>query len=147
MKAIKKIFNNVFPLKNFICATIYNFIFIRNDKVDKFTEDVERHEKVHCYQQVTLLITAIILNSAVSLFFGFYWWYFIIDLIFPFIIYILSWIIQIILPPYTTAYKDSCFEKEARALESDINYKLKLYPFSFIKYISIKDNINGTTNI
>ena len=66
------------------------------------------------------------------------WWALLATPIFPLLAYVISWIIEIILPPYNRAYKDICFEGEARTLESDKDFRKKLFPFSFLKYIPNK---------
>lgn len=118
--------------------TILWWLIVRSEYKNKITKKTERHESVHSYQQVVLFITAIIITIVLSLTTEFSWWCLLATPLFPFVMYIISWIIEIILPPYNRAYKDICFEGEARALENDVNYKKKLFPFSFLKYIPNK---------
>jgi hypothetical protein len=118
--------------------TILWWLIIRTEQKDKITETVERHETVHSYQQITLFITSLLVSIILSLTTNYSWWCLLLTLIIPLIAYVISWIIEIILPPYNRAYKDICFEGEARALESDPDYKKKLFPFSFLKYIPNK---------
>lgn len=130
-----KIYCKYIPFKNYICMTILWFLIIRKEYKNFISEKIERHEKIHCYQQVVLFIISLIILLILSIFTNFKWWYIGVSLLVPFILYILGWIIEILLPPYDTAYKDICFEREAKALENDENYKSKLYPLSFTKYI------------
>ena len=118
--------------------TILWWLIIRTEQKDKITETVERHETVHSYQQITLFITSLLISIILSLTTNYSWWCLLLIPIIPLIAYVISWIIEIILPPYNRAYKDICFEGEARALESDPDYKKKLFPFSFLKYIPNK---------
>lgn len=126
------------PFKGYLCMTILWWLVIRSEYKNKITKKVERHESVHSYQQVILFITAIIITIILSITTKLSWWCLLATPLFPFVMYIISWIIEIILPPYNRAYKDICFEGEARALESDPDYKKKLFPFSFLKYIPNK---------
>ena len=135
---MKKVYCKFLPFKGYLCMTVLWWLIIRTEYKDKITETVERHETVHSYQQVTLFIMALILAVIVGVFTSLPWWYAVITLLFPYLAYLLSWIIELILPPYNRAYKDICFEGEARALESDEDYKKKLFPFSFLKYIPNK---------
>lgn len=135
MNSMIKIYFKYFPLKKFICITILMFLIIREEHKDKVTDIIERHEKVHSYQQMILFVISLIVLLILSIFTNFKWWYIGVSLLVPFILYVLAWIIEILLPPYNTAYKDICFEREAKALENDEDYKSKLYPLSFIKYI------------
>jgi hypothetical protein len=118
--------------------TLLWWLVIRTEYKDKITPTVERHESCHSYQQVVLLIFSLIVSIILSLTTNYSWWCLLLTPIIPLIAYVISWIIEIILPPYNRAYKDICFEGEARALESDPDYKKKLFPFSFLKYIPNK---------
>ena len=118
--------------------TLLWWLVIRTEYKDKITPTVERHESCHSYQQVVLFIFCLIVSIILSLTTNYSWWCLLLTPIIPLIAYVISWIIEIILPPYNRAYKDICFEGEARALESDPDYKKKLFPFSFLKYIPNK---------
>ena len=118
--------------------TVLWWLIIRTEYKDKITETVERHESIHSYQQVVLFLFSLIVSIILSLTTNYSWWCLLLTPIIPLIAYVISWIIEIILPPYNRAYKDICFEGEARALESDEDYKKKLFPFSFLKYIPNK---------
>jgi hypothetical protein len=118
--------------------TILWWLIIRTEYKDRITEIVEQHETVHSYQQITLFIVGLLVSIILSLTTNVSWWWLLGTAIFPLLAYVVSWIIEIILPPYNRAYKDICFEGEARALESNEDYKKKLFPFSFLKYIPNK---------
>lgn len=133
-----KVYCKFLPFKGYLCMTILWWLIIRTEQKDKITETVERHETVHSYQQITLFITSLLISIILSLTTNYSWWCLLLIPIIPLIAYVISWIIEIILPPYNRAYKDICFEGEARALESDPDYKKKLFPFSFLKYIPNK---------
>lgn len=133
-----KIYCKFIPLKGYLCMTILWWLIIRTEYKDRITETIEQHETVHSYQQITLFITSLLVSIILSLTTNYSWWCLLLTPIIPLIAYVISWIIEIILPPYNRAYKDICFEGEARALESDPDYKKKLFPFSFLKYIPNK---------
>lgn len=133
-----KVYCKFLPFKGYLCMTILWWLIIRTEYKDRITETVERHETVHSYQQVVLFIFGLIVSIILSLTTNYSWWCLLLIPIIPLIAYVISWIIEIILPPYNRAYKDICFEGEARALESDPDYKKKLFPFSFLKYIPNK---------
>lgn len=133
-----KVYCKFLPFKGYLCMTILWWLIIRTEYKYKITETVERHEAVHSYQQITLFITSLLVSIILSLTTNYSWWCLLLTPIIPLIAYVISWIIEIILPPYNRAYKDICFEGEARALESDPDYKKKLFPFSFVKYIPNK---------
>lgn len=135
---MKKVYCKFLPFKGYLCMTILWWLIIRTEYKNKITPTVERHESVHSYQQVVLFLFSLIVSIILSLTTNYSWWCLLLTPIIPLITYVISWIIEIILPPYNRAYKDICFEGEARALESDPNYKEKLFPFSFLKYIPNK---------
>lgn len=133
-----KVYCKFLPFKGYLCMTLLWWLVIRTEYKDKITSTVERHESIHSYQQVVLFIFSLIVTIILSLTTNYFWWCLLLTPIIPLIAYVISWIIEIILPPYNRAYKDICFEGEARALENDPNYKKKLFPFSFLKYIPNK---------
>lgn len=135
---MKKVYCKFLPFKGYLCMTVLWWLIIRTEYKDKITETVERHESIHSYQQVVLFLFSLIVSIILSLTTNYSWWCLLLTPIIPLIAYVISWIIEIILPPYDRAYKDICFEGEARALESDPDYKKKLFPFSFLKYIPNK---------
>lgn len=132
---MKKVYCKFLPFKGYLCMTLLWWLIIRTEYKDKITSTVERHESIHSYQQVVLFLFSLIVSIILSLTTNYSWWCLLLTPIIPLIAYVISWIIEIILPPYNRAYKDICFEGEARALESDEDYKKKLFPFSFLKYI------------
>lgn len=135
---MKKVYCKFLPFKGYLCMTLLWWLIIRTEYKDKITSIVERHESIHSYQQVVLFLFSLIVSIILSLTTNYSWWCLLLTPIIPLITYVISWIIEIILPPYNRAYKDICFEGEARALESDPDYKKKLFPFSFLKYIPNK---------
>ena len=136
---MKKVYCKFLPFKGYLCMTLLWWLIIRTEYKDKITSTVERHESIHSYQQVVLFLFSLIVSIILSLTTNYSWWCLLLTPIIPLITYVISWIIEIILPPYNRAYKDICFEGEARALESDPDYKKKLFPFSFLKYIPNKN--------
>lgn len=135
---MKKVYCKFLPFKGYLCMTLLWWLVIRTEYKDKITPTVERHESCHSYQQVVLFIFGLIVSIILSLTTDYSWWCLLLIPIIPLIAYVISWVIEIILPPYDRAYKDICFEGEARSLESDKDFRKKLFPFSFLKYIPNK---------
>lgn len=133
-----KVYCKFLPFKGYLCMTLLWWLIIRTEYKDRITETVERHETVHIYQQITLFIVGLLISIILSLTTNYSWWGLLATPTIPLLAYVISWIIELILPPYDRAYKNICFEGEARALESDPDYKKKLFPFSFLKYIPNK---------
>lgn len=135
---MKKVYCKFLPFKGYLCMTLLWWLIIRTEYKDKITSTVERHESIHSYQQVVLFLFSLIVSIILSLTTNYSWWCLLLIPIIPLITYVVSWIIELILPPYNRAYKDICFEGEARSLESDKDFRKKLFPFSFLKYIPNK---------
>lgn len=135
---MKKVYCKFLPFKGYLCMTLLWWLIIRTEYKDKITSTVEQHESIHSYQQVVLFLFSLIVSIILSLTTNYSWWCLLLTPIIPLIAYVISWIIEIILPPYNRAYKDICFEGEARSLESDKDFRKKLFPFSFLKYIPNK---------
>ena len=135
---MKKVYCKFLPFKGYLCMTLLWWLIIRTEYKDKITSTVERHESIHSYQQIVLFLFSLIVSIILSLTTNYSWWCLLLTPIIPLIAYVISWIIEIILPPYNRAYKDICFEGEARSLESNKDFRKKLFPFSFLKYIPNK---------
>lgn len=106
------------------------------------SERSKRHETWHVWQQVCLSVLGVF--SALVAWLAVTstgevcpWWVYTLPVSLPLGLYVLCWVIELVLPPYTSAYKDICFEGEARYHELDTspNY----IPFSFLKFIKNKD--------
>lgn len=135
---MKKVYCDSLPFKGFLCMTLLWWLVIRTEYKDRITPKIKQHESIHSYQQIVLFIFGLIVSIILSLTTDYSWWCLLLIPIIPLIAYVISWVIEIILPPYDRAYKDICFEGEARSLESDKDFRKKLFPFSFLKYIPNK---------
>ncbi len=91
--------------------TIFPFVFLRS-ALDKHDKKLVNHEKIHIRQQVELLLVF------------FYLWY---------SLEFLYWYIK--LNDADLAYRYISFEREAYAMEDDLNYLSKRKLFSFWNYI------------
>lgn len=92
--------------------TLFPFIFIQNPE-DRNNAVLINHEKIHLRQQLELLVIFFYIWYVVE----YYYWYF-------------------RLKDSFMAYKYISFEREAYAMEEDLNYLEKRQLFSFWKYLS-----------
>lgn len=90
--------------------TLFPFIFIKNP-ADKGNAVLINHEKIHLRQQLELLVIFFYIWYVVE----YYYWYFRLKNSF-------------------LAYKYISFEREAYAMEDDLNYLEKRKFWSFLKY-------------
>ena len=91
--------------------TLYPFILLKK-KEDLQNRILINHERIHLRQQVELLVVF------------FYIWY---------VIEYYYWVIK--LKDHYLAYKSISFEREAYAMENDLNYLEQRKVWSFLKYI------------
>jgi hypothetical protein len=60
---MKKIVNDILPWEGFTALTIWPFVFVRRDLLDRYDDKAVRHERIHGLQQKEMLLI------------GFYLWY------------------------------------------------------------------------
>lgn len=53
MRVIK---NKYIPVKKFVAMAVFPLIFVREDRAEEFTKEVENHEKIHFAQQKELFL-------------------------------------------------------------------------------------------
>lgn len=99
------------------------------------TPEFYNEEKIHSKQWWEVFLLSFFLLFVSFIAFNISAWWLLLSIITYPILYILSWIIQMILPPYSSAYNDICFEKEAKENKANLSYLKNRAPFSFIKYI------------
>lgn len=107
---MKIVYNNIVPIPGFQCLNLFGILFVRKKFKGTLTGVNINHEEIHSAQFRDLLYI----------------------IYYP--VYVIFWIIEILAPPYRTAYRDTCFEREAYANEDDIGYLKKRKPFGFMKY-------------
>lgn len=106
-----KIYRNKYlPFGNFAMMNILGFLLVR-EEVEITNEDIN-HEAIHTAQQYEVLTASALVALVVSNIYA-SWWYLLITIAMPIIVYVLAWLIELMLPPYDSAYKDSPFEREA----------------------------------
>lgn len=152
--------NKIIPFNGFKLMNILGLVFTR--VAEKLITLVEkRHEQTHTYQQYELLCIGAVLSL---IFCNIYqsWWYLLGVILVPFVIYVMAWLLEIVLPPYHNvkeyfegktlwekikavpkwaskvcldAYRDNCFEREAYMNENNENYFVTRHWCGFFKYV------------
>ena len=157
---MKIIFNNAIPANGFGAINILGLVFSRIPEKN-ISARTKRHEGTHTYQQYELvmasaMLSLILCNLCAS------WWYLAFIPIIPFAVYIMSFLIEMAIPPYHNAkeffaeknfwgkikyipawankvwmdaYNDNCFEREAYMNDGDPLYNSVRPLFNWIKYI------------
>lgn len=128
--------NNIIPVKGFAAMNILGLLFVRKNV--QLTPRLLRHEKIHSVQQYEIMMVSAILALIASTMWQ-SWWYLLIVVAMPLLMYVLAWLIALVLPPYDSAYKDSPFEREAKANEINPEYLVTRKFMYFLRYIWIVD--------
>lgn len=124
--------NKFIPVKGFGAMNILGLLFVREEH--KLTDTTYRHEAIHTQQQYELLVVAALLSLLACNIWA-SWWYLLGSILLPLAVYVLAWIVELALPPYKTAYKDSPFEREANASEHNPEYLARRHFFAWVRYI------------
>ena len=107
---MKIIYNRFFPFGTFWAINLFGYVFCRVDK-GRLPEVAKNHEYIHSLQQREML------------FIGFYLWY------------VIEWLYHLIrLHNFMKAYYAISFEREAYAMQEDLNYKYKRKKFASFRY-------------
>lgn len=122
-----------FSVPTFSLMTVYCFCFMSKNVKNPAAKD-RNHESIHMMQHFELLLVSILLIGILALVFSFSAWWILLSLLMPFVLYVLVWAVEVILPPYGSAYMDSCFEREAYANESNFTYLYNRKPFAWLKW-------------
>lgn len=160
--------NKFIPFKGFGAMNILGLVFTRKPACE-ITLVTKRHEQTHTYQQYELVMASALLALVLCNIFA-SWWYLLIIPVVPFVIYILSFVLEMIVPPYHNAqilfdnececgkvkkigkwlrkvwldaYRDNCFEREAYMNDHDRNYLATRSLFAWVGYILKKDERRG----
>ena len=124
--------NKHIPFKGFAVMNILGFLFVREEV--EMTAEVLNHEAIHTRQQYEIMVASAILFLWVV---NTYSWlcYLLIIFAMPLVLYALAWLIELMRPPYNSAYKDSPFEREAYANQHNPNYLDSRPMFAWVRYI------------
>lgn len=109
---MKVFYSNHIPFKGFRAINLFGIVIARRE-YGKLPQRIIRHETIHSYQMLELLIV------------GFYLWY------------LLEWMIKLM--AYRNgylAYKNISFEREAYAHDEDPTYLKQRPHWNFLKYVS-----------
>jgi hypothetical protein len=95
--------------------------------IDEHTYEFKMHERIHSNQQTFLFLLGLAIYTTLNFvcaIFGTHlpWWTLSLPVVLPFILYVLAWLVEILLPPYNRAYRDSVFEREAYINEANHDY-------------------------
>lgn len=120
------------PFGKFGCMNILGFLFVREEV--ELTDKAINHEAIHTVQQYEILTASALVALVLSNIYA-SWWYLLIVVVMPILLYALAWLVELLLPPYDSAYKDSPFEHEAYANESNPKYLSTRPFFAWVRYI------------
>lgn len=129
---MKIVRNKYIPFGKFDAMNILGFLFVKEDT--KLDDELINHEAIHTVQQYEILaLSALVALVASNLYAS--WWYLLIVIAMPIAIYLLAWLVELALPPYDSAYKDSPFERESYRNQYDPEYLAKRPLFAWVSHI------------
>lgn len=129
---MKIIRNKYIPFGTFDAMNILGFLFVKEDTL--LDDELINHEAIHTVQQYEIMTASALVALVMSNIFA-SWWYLLIVIAMPIAIYLLAWLIELVLPPYDSAYKDSPFEREAYLNQHDPMYLAKRPIGATLKYV------------
>lgn len=164
---MRVIYNEIIPFKGFRLMNILGLLFSRVPEREIGVKSL-RHEGTHTLQQYELLVLSAFVSLALSNIYQ-SWWYMLGVLIFPFLTYGIFFLLELAAPPYHNvkeclagkswrekikalpkflgrvwmdAYRDNCFEREARYAADHPDYNSTRHLVGFVYFI-IKDRKNA----
>lgn len=129
---MKIIYNKYIPFNGFSAMNILGLVFTKVNP-ERVTQRTKRHEQIHTMQQYEIMLTSALVSLILCNIWA-SWWYMLGCVVLPLIIYVLAWLIELALPPYNSAYKDSPFEREAYMNDEDAEYLVTRPLFAWVKY-------------
>jgi len=100
--------NNIIPFEGFLAINLFGVMFVRKGKKHKISERTIRHEQIHTAQMREMLYVF------------FYLWY------------LIEWLIRL---PFSNAYVNVSFEREAYINDNSSEYLNNRKPYSWMKYL------------
>lgn len=128
--------NKHIPFQGFAVMNILGLLFVREEV--EMTAEALNHEAIHTRQQYEIMVASAILFLWVVNTYS-WWFYLLIIFAMPLVLYALAWLIELIRPPYDSAYKDSPFEREAYINQGNPNYLATRPWFAWVRYIRKKN--------
>ena len=122
--------NNIIPFSGFKAMSFWPFIFVRKDC--SFNKVDERHEMIHCRQQVEMMIVGAAIGAILFTLADCGWWS-LLSLLFFYVWYITEWIIRLFIDK--NPYRSISFEQEAYGNEEDPDYLKNRKHFAWVKYL------------
>ena len=129
---MKIVRNKYIPFGKFDAMNILGFLFVKEDTI--LDDEIINHEAIHTAQQHEIMTASALVALAMSNIFS-SWWYLLVAIAMPIAIYLLAWFVELLLPPYNSAYKDSPFEREAYFNQHDPMYLAKRPIGATLKYV------------
>lgn len=132
---MKIIYNKIIPFGHFDYITFLLWCFVKDPA--ELPPEKENHERIHSRQQIELLAACLLAGIVCIAATGASWWWLILAIPAPLLIYGVSWFIELLMPPYDRAYLDTCFETEAYLCQHRGKYSLQPWRhlFAWVKYI------------
>lgn len=130
---MKVIENNIIPFGKYTAITLWPFIFVK-----RMLTHTVGHETIHWWQQLEVLVAALIIAIAAILFGASAWWLCAVPFSY-YALYCAEWAVRLaIYRDGTEAYRNISHEQEAYMHEADPHYLARRKPFAWTGYLARK---------
>ena len=135
MKIIQNKFSDLILFRGFIALTLWPFLFVRTGKT--LSPTIFNHECIHaCQQKETMLVTSCVIGILTFVGIPVSWCFSLLAILLNWYLwYGIAWSIQLIFPPWRSAYHDICFEVEAQVNQKNPDYLKTRRPLAWVQYI------------
>jgi hypothetical protein len=130
---MKTVINRLIPFEGFVAITIWPFVFVRKDELDRFDSVAANHEDIHGEQQKEMLAAGALLGGLMVMLTGSLWWLLLVPVYFWW--YLTEYALRSMFGT-GNAYRNISFEREAYANEADMCYTKDRQAFAWILYMS-----------
>ena len=100
-------YSSIIPFKGFLCINLYGTLYVRKEAKERWESDRFQREETINHE---LIHEAQARDFCKVLWIGYTIFY---------LVYFILWLVELLRPPYNSAYKDICFEREANQMNLD----------------------------
>lgn len=131
--------NRYIPFGTFGAVNFFGLVFAKHP-----LDAVERnHEAIHTRQQIEwIALCTVLLLVLIPAWGGSWWWLLTLPASYHVFLYGSMWVVELLLPPYSRAYRDIPLERECYDHQHNPTYLSVRRPFAWVKYV-FKRNLNG----
>lgn len=105
-------YSSIIPFKGFLCINLYETLYVRKEAKERWESDRYKYQREETINH-ELIHEAQARDFCKVLWIGYTIFY---------LVYFILWLVELLRPPYNSAYKDICFEREAKFNQMNLDY-------------------------